>query len=280
MAYRGNYNTFGGFHLTPWVKRLLIANTAVFLLTMVLPRGLQMWVVENFSFQPRNVLTQPWGMVTYMFLHGDFWHLLVNMLALFFFGAPLEERWGSREFLKYYLICGLGGALFSFIFAFNSSVLGASGAVFGVMLAFAMNWPDALIYFFGIFPIKAKWLVGIFVAFNLLSAFLSVRNGVSDGVAYFAHLGGFAVGWLYMKMDFRTSAFFGRFKRLINRPRLTVVSGSPQQDHKPGSRRRVDERVYDDVDKVLDKISTQGIASLTPEERQLLDEVSKRYRQN
>jgi rhomboid family protein len=279
MAYRGNYNSFGGFHITPWVKRLLIANSGVFLLMVVVPPGVRMALVDWFSFQPQKVLTQPWGMVTYMFLHGDFWHLLVNMLGLFFFGAPLEERWGSREFLKYYLICGLGGALFSFVFAFNAGVLGASGAVFGVMLAFAMNWPDALIYIFGIFPIKAKWLVGIFVVFNLLNAFISVRDGVSDRVAYFAHLGGFAVGWLYMKLDFRTSAFFGKLKRLLNRPRLTVVSGSPPE-HKPGPRRRVDERVYDDVDKVLDKISTQGIASLTPEERRLLDEVSKRYRQN
>lgn len=198
------------------------------------------------------------------------------MLALFFFGPPLEERWGSREFIKFYLICGLGGALLSFVFI-SASVIGASAAVFGVMLAFAMNWPDAPIYIWGIFPVKAKWLVIIMVVFSLLSAF----NSSADGVAHFAHLGGFAAAWLYLKFDYRTGSPLKRLKRLLNRPKLTVVSGAAPAPPQPKPRaRRVEERLYDDVDKVLDKISTQGMASLTPEERKLLDEVSRKYRKN
>ncbi len=271
MAYRSSSYSFGGFQFTPWVKRLLIANAVMLLATNLLP-FLHDWL----RFQPHSVLLRPWTPFTYMFVHGGFWHALFNLLVLFFFGPPLEERWGSREFLKYYIICGLGGAALSFVFAFNSAVVGASAAVFGVMLAFAMNWPDLPIYIWGIFPVKAKWLVTILIAFDLFSALF---GGSRDGVAHFAHLGGVAAGWLYLKMDVGGAGLFSKVKRMINRPRLTVVSGMPQPE-KPRARRPVDEHGHDDVDKVLDKISAQGVASLTPEEKKLLDEASRRYRQN
>jgi membrane associated rhomboid family serine protease len=272
MASRGGYG-FGGYTLTPWVKRLLIANAVLFLITEVLHLPVKQWL----EFQPIEIFYRPWTVVTYMFVHGGFWHVFVNMLVLFFFGPPLEERWGSREFLKYYLICGIGGAIFSFIFAFHSAVVGASAAVYGVMLAFAMNWPDVPIYIWGIFPVKAKYLVMVLAAFALFSAYTNSQ----DGVAHFAHLGGFAVGFLYLKLDFRGNATFTKLKRMISRPRLTVVSGGPTVLTRPAEKtRRVDTRVYDDVDKVLDKISTQGMASLTAEERKLLEDVSNKYRQN
>lgn len=273
MAYRESYG-FGGYRLTPWVKRLIIANLAVFVMVNLVFRGtgLGRWL----AFHPADVLNQPWTILTYMFVHGGFWHVFFNLLVLFFFGPPLEERWGSREFIKYYLVCGLGGAVLSFVFAFNSSVVGASAAVYGVMLAFAMNWPDMPIYIWGIFPVKAKWLVLVLALFALYSAY----TASGDGVAHFAHLGGFAFGWLYLKLDFRGNTTFTKLKKMVSRPRLTVVSGAPPKRPPEKPRRRADEGVYDDVDKVLDKISTQGIASLTAEERKLLDEVSRRYRQN
>ncbi|MGH7483002.1 MAG: rhomboid family intramembrane serine protease, partial [Longimicrobiales bacterium] len=181
-----------GFSLTPWVKRLIIANGAVFLLTALLPA-----VVAYLAFVPLLTLRHPWTLVTYMFVHAGFLHILFNMIGLFFFGPPLEARWGAREFVRYYLICGLGGAALSFIFAPNAAVVGASAAVFGVMLAFALHWPDAPIYIWGILPVKAKWLIAILAAASLLSA---VAGG-SSNVAHFAHLGGFAAGWLYLKLD-------------------------------------------------------------------------------
>lgn len=275
MTYRESFGGFGGFHLTPWVKRLLIANTIVFVITTIFPvfRG---WL----ALQPSNILYQPWGVLTYMFAHQGFGHILVNMLGLFFFGPPLEDRWGSREFIKYYLICGLGGAALSFVFGFHAHVIGASAAVFGVMLAFAMNWPNVPIYIFGIFPVKAKYLVMILAAWSFLAT-ISAQGG---GTADFAHLGGLAAGFLYLKFEHKTDGPMARFRRMVSRPKLTVVPGgravTPPPRPVEKQRRRVDERVYDDVDRVLDKISTQGMASLTPEERSLLDEVSKRYRQN
>ena len=99
--------------LTPWVKRLLIANTVVFFATAVIGPEL---VFEWFAFQPGELILRPWGPVTYMFLHGDLWHLLSNMLVLFFFGPPLEGRWGGREFLRFYFVCGVGGVALSFLF--------------------------------------------------------------------------------------------------------------------------------------------------------------------
>lgn len=272
MARFDSSYSFGGYHLTPWVKRLLIANIAVFAATFAMP-----WLIEYLAFAPSRVFFQPWTVITYMFTHGGFWHIFFNLLALFFFGPPIEERWGSKEFIKYYFICGLGGAALSFLFAFNSAVVGASAAVYGVMLAFAMMWPDIPIYIWGIFPVKAKWLV---IALAVLS-FVSAFGGSSDGTAHFAHLGGFAAGFLYIKLDAATGGPWQKMKRLIARRRFKVVPGAgstSKPEHKP--KRRDEDRVLDEVDRVLDKISTQGMASLTPEERRLLDEVSKRYRQN
>lgn len=271
MQYRSSSFGFGGYNLTPWVRRLMIANVAVFIATWAF-RGL----VPYLAFQPSHVLTQPWGIFTYMFVHGGFWHLFFNLLGLFFFGPPIEERWGSKEFIKYYIICGLGGAALSFAFAFNSAVVGASAAVYGVMLAFAMLWPDLPIYLWGIFPVKAKWLIIGLAALSFFSAF----GGGSDGVAHFAHLGGFAAGFLYIKLDSKTGGAMQELQRMVTRRRLKVIPGEATRREEPRARRRPEDEVLDEVDKVLDKISTHGMASLTADERKLLDEVSKRYRQN
>lgn len=271
MAYRESISF--GFGLTPWVKRLLVANAALFLLVLLVPA-----LVPYLEFAPARVLTRPWTPVTYAFVHAGFLHLLFNMLGLFFFGPPLEARWGSREFLKYYLICALGGALLSFAFGMYGTVVGASAAVFGVMLAFAMNWPDAPIYFWGIFPIPAKWLVAILAAMSLLSAV----QGARDGVAHFAHLGGFVAGFLYLKFDDKLRLRWARLKKAIPGRRLKVIpGGGTTPPGAPSSTRRKDEeRLLDEVDRVLDKISASGLSSLTAEERRLLDEVSRRYRRN
>jgi len=271
MRYSSSGYQFGGYRLTPWVKKLIIANIAVFILTFAMPM-----VVTYLAFMPRRVVQQPWGILTYMFVHGGFWHLFFNLLGLFFFGPPIEDRWGSKEFIKYYLICGLGGAALSFLFAFNSAVVGASAAVYGIMLAFAMMWPDVPIYLWGIFPVKAKWLVIALAALSFFSAF----GGSADGVAHFAHLGGFAAGFLYIKMDSATGNPMQKLQRMVSRRRLTVIQGQSTKREEPRPRRRAQEEMLDELDRVLDKISAHGMASLTAEERRVLEEVSKRYRQN
>jgi membrane associated rhomboid family serine protease len=275
MAYRGF--SFG-FGLSPWVQRLIIANAGVFLLSALF-RDLNF----HLAFVPMQVLRHPWTLLTYMFAHAGFWHLFWNMLGLFFFGPPLEARWGSRDFLKYYLICGLGGAALSFVVAPMSPIIGASGAVYGVMLAFAMNWPDAPIYIWGILPVKAKYLVGVLAMVSFFSTF----NGRQDGVAHAAHLGGVVAGLVYLRMNRPGGAFSG-IKRMMNRRRLKVVQpDDPRTAVRTSTtapRRRggggEEEKLLNELDRVLEKISTQGMSSLTPQERKLLDEVSRRYRNN
>ena len=273
MAYQSYGNVFRP-HMTPWVKRLLIANVAVFLVgAAVGPDVVTRW----FAFTPSELISRPWAVGTYMFVHLGFWHLLWNMVGLVFFGPALEDRWGSQEFIRFYLICGIGGIALSFFFS-GASVAGASAAVYGVLLAFAMTWPDAPIHVWGILPVKAKWLVGFFAA---LSFFYAVTSQ-GGGVAHFAHLGGFVAAFAYMKRDVRPSkqkstTQKARPRRLAIVPREPVARAAREE---PRPRRDEDRELLDRVDAVLDKISAEGMGSLTDDERALLDEVSRRHRTN
>ena len=279
--------------LTPWVKRLLIANLAVFLLTEMVP------IAMNYlALVPRAVAVRPWTPLSYMFVHGGFMHILMNMLMLFFFGPPIEGRLGSDAFIRFYIACGLGGALLSFVFAFNDAVVGASAAVIGIMVAFALYWPDARIYIWGIFPVPAKLLVAILVVLDIYGAIGASRGST---VAHFAHLGGAAVALLYVKWwqprhlkDWKAKASGPRdsgrggglagLRRRMGRRNFTVASGGAAETPRPRPQARAsrpdEERLLDEVDRVLDKISREGIASLSDSERKLLDDVSRRYRSN
>lgn len=281
MAYATQRFAFG-YQLTPWVKRLLIANTVVFLITRIVGDVVITW----FAFWPTHVLTRPWGALTYMFLHGNVWHLLLNMLVLFFFGPPLESRWGSSEFLKYYLLCGLGGVALSFVFLSQGvPIIGASAAIFGLMLAFAWYWPEAPIYVWGIFPVKAKWLVGFFFVLTFISAF----EGGGGNIAHFAHLGGLLTGLAYLKFGDRLSARLGEIRSsratelfaIVPRKEATAEEGHGSSRSKRRTRSsRGEEELLDEVDRILDKISARGMGALTEDERKVLDEVSKKRRSN
>lgn len=275
MAYRSSsWSGFGAaFRLTPMVKKLIIVTIGVSLLAWIVT-PLAPWLV----FLPVAFPRTPWTIVTYMFVHAGFGHLFFNMLGLFFFGPPLEAGWGEREFLKFYLACGLGGAVLSLL-APGVAIIGASAAVFGVMLAFAMNWPDAPIYVFGIFPVKAKWLIAAFAAVTLLSIASSSR----DGVAHLAHLGGFVAAYLYLKLDLSRRFRFDALKRRPGRPRIRVVDPPPRRTRGPrqdGGGAGREAAILDEVDRVLDKIGREGMASLSEAEKKLLDDVSRRYRTN
>jgi membrane associated rhomboid family serine protease len=277
MQYREprGFGASFGYTLTPWVKRLLIANAVVFILVIAVP-VLFAWL----AFIPARTFVRPWTLITYMFVHAGFFHLFFNMLILFFFGPPLEGMWGGREFIKFYLVAGLGGAVLSYFFAFQSPIVGASGAIYGVMLAFAMNWPNMYIHIWGILPVKAKYLVGFLAAVSVAA----LVGGAQDGVAHWAHLGGFAAGFLYLKFNDELTSRVDRLRTFVSRRKLQVDKGSegePAASSKARrAQRREEDRVLDEVDRVLDKISTSGLQSLSEEEIRLLDDVSKRYRQN
>ena len=275
MSYDGS-----PFSLTPWVRRLLVATGGVYLLQLTVFTS--PWLVETFGFAPALALRHPWGAVTYAFLHGSFLHLLFNMIALFMFGPPVEARLGGRRFIRLYFIALLGGAALSFAFlplVGGAVIIGASAAVFGVMLAFVLEWPDAPVLIFPLpFPVKAKWVV-VFLAGLSLVAGLS---GVRDGVAHLAHLGGFAAALLYL----RGSALLRRSTRSPDAGSSAVLVHPFSTETARGlrafgpRRRGADAKVLEEVDRVLDKISAGGLSSLTPEERHFLDEMSKRFKQD
>lgn len=270
------------FTVTPVVKRLLIANAVVFGFTLLAGSG---FTYEWLAFRADHPLTRFWGAFTYMFVHGGFWHLFMNMLVLFFFGPPLEGRWGGREFLRFYIVAGLGGAALGLLLA-NGPMVGASAAVYGVMLAFAMNWPNAPIYVWGIFPVKAKWLVAVFFLLALVGTF----DPAGSSTAHFAHLGGLVTALLYLKADWRpgtaTRSARGRSARgprplaIVPRELRRATSGASDSTEDSVDPPDDERGLLDEVDRVLDKISAKGMASLSAEERALLDEVSRRRRTN
>jgi len=276
--------TYSGspFSLTPWVRRLLIANTVVFLLRITVFPGA--WFLESFGFSPGNFLQQPWSVVTYMFVHGGILHLAFNMLMLFFFGPHVEERMGSSAFARYFFFCGLGAAAFAFLISFVWTVnpfIGASAAVFGVALAFALNWPNHEIYVFPLpFPIKAKWLVIGLATMDLTFELLRANTGI----AHLAHIGGFVFGWLYLrgipKMAERaaTAQPSEAEARVLVHPSAEPEMEAGERHPTPAGRKAEPTEPRAEMDRLLDKISQTGMASLTSDEKQVLQDMSRTLR--
>src|SRR5579862_3958304 len=189
-----------GGRLPPGLRWLLIANTAVFLIQYFAPRSLAGFLAY-FALVPVEVVKSlfVWQLVTYMFLHGGIWHILWNMLALWMFGTELEQTWGTRRFLRFYFLCGVGAGvcvvLANYLFGDPTlPTIGASGAIYGVLAASAALWPDRVILAFFFFPMKMKYFVGIVGAISFLNSW-NLNSGVSD----IAHLSGLIIGVLYVK---------------------------------------------------------------------------------
>lgn len=270
--------------LTPWVGRLIIANAVVLLLLMTVftSPALQ----QSLRFAPGDALRRPWTFVSYMFVHAGLLHLLGNMFMLFVFGPPVEHRLGGRAFILYYLYCGIGAAVLSLLLSgimasANVPIVGASGAVLGVGVAFAMLWPEAELFVFPLpFPVKARTLILILVGLDIVFSQLTPQ----DGVAHLAHVGGAGFGYLFFRLQALSRRSPHPPPRAVERV-VMVQSGSaePERRTPPAPirpRRRADaDPVAAEVDRVLDKISEQGIGSLTPAERRFLDEVSRQKKQ-
>ena len=269
--------------LTPWVKRLLTINFGIWALLAI---GLIPWDAASdlLAFRADRILTRPWTLVTYMFVHAGFGHVFFNMLALFFFGPPLEREWGGREFITYYLVCGIGGAIAALLLVNIVGVapmVGASAAIFGILLAFAMSWPDAPIYLWFLLPIKAKYFVGFLALLTLYSTITASRS--TGGTAHWAHLGGLVAGWLWLRYGNRIEQATDRAVVKVKKSRRglkTVKRESPdagQKRHakrKPRTPRTGD--TLDEVNRILDKIGEKGMESLTPAELKFLNEMSQR----
>jgi membrane associated rhomboid family serine protease len=244
--------------MTPWVKRLLIANIGVFFVQLTVPGATQL-----LAFIPSYALVRPWSFLTYMFAHSTsmYTHILFNMLVLYFFGPRVEERLGSTHFIRLYLISGVVGALLSIVFNQGGSIIGASGAVFGVQLAFAKYWPRERIYIWGILPVEAWLLVVITTVMAMWGGF----SGGGGGVAHFAHLGGYLGAWLYLFWADRRSPA-RQWKAKIEKPAKKAELGN----WKTIDTKSIHEVNRAEVDRILDKISANGVDSLTPAERTFL----------
>jgi membrane associated rhomboid family serine protease len=253
--------------MTPWVLRLLMANGIVFLLQITMPG-----VIENlFAFVPAEGIRHPWTIVTYMFVHGGFGHILFNMLSLFFFGPRVESRLGGRQFAILYFVSGISGALLSVFFAPHAAIIGASGAVFGVMLAFAAFWPRDQILIWGILPVEARVMV---IAMTVMAVVFGF-TGAQSGVAHFAHLGGFVGGWICLRMfDRRSDAKKWQAKVTPAAPRES--SESTLSRWRRIRRENLHEVNRAELDRILDKISSHGMSSLSAGDKEFLERFAAR----
>jgi len=205
---RGGTISFSFPPFAGWVKRIVIACTAIFLVQLIIPRLFRIdlqWITDWFALIPVYVMKgEIWQLVTYSLLHATFSHLFFNMLTLWFIGAYLEQDWGPRRFIECYLFCVIGAALVTIVVAYThflgmrpaTETIGASGGIFGLLMAFGILYANQEMYLFPLpFSIKAKYLVGIWIVIAIVAVF----DPTQKGIANFAHLGGLLFGFLFVK---------------------------------------------------------------------------------
>ncbi len=268
-------------------KNLLIINILVYLATVVMElRGVDIAFYGGLHYYG-SPFFHLYQFITYQFLHGSFQHLFFNMFALWMFGCVIERVWGPKKFLFYYLVCGIGAGLsqelVQMLMGSYSLTIGASGAVYGILLAFGMTFPNERIFIFPLpVPIKAKWFVCIYAGIELFSAL----GSAGDGVAHMAHLGGMLFGFLLIRYwqkhpgsDFDLNSgrlFFDGLKRNCEQRRGPQQprqrTGGKQADMDYNARKR---QSQEEVDRILDKIRKSGYDSLTKDEKQRLFDASR-----
>jgi rhomboid family protein len=265
--------TFGlGGGLTPAVKNILFANAIIFFIKF-LNFNLYNYLTSTFALHAYDVIyrLKVWQLVTYMFLHGDFWHIFFNMFVFWMFGVELEREWGSKQFLKYYFICGIGAGLVNILLTSKDpgyvGTVGASGAIYGIMVAYALYYPDRQVFIYFLIPVKVKYFVG----FMALISFISTMNPQSDGIAHAAHLGGIVVGFVYLKLGRLKYQLKSLFKSSAKKTKFSYRQGG--DDAKL-------EYYRQKINELLDKINKVGYLNLTREEKELLEEGSKYLREH
>ncbi len=283
------------------IKSLLIANIAVFIFDNImqmrgidLSNSLALYYIGN-GFGTQHGQFMPHQIITYMFMHASFMHIFFNMFALWMFGKIMERHWGSQKFLIYYFVCGIGAGITQELgqaiglIPIESCTLGASGAVFGILLAFGLTYPNERIFIIPIpIPIKAKYFVFFYAVVEIME-FLTVK----DGVAHLAHLGGMLFGFLLIlywnknkdkdinnwQRKYNTSSsnqkpgnIFGWGKKYTNNTSNYTPFKERNTDHEYNARKRENAK---EIDRILDKIRKGGYESLTSQEKQTLFDASK-----
>lgn len=210
MSYYYDNGSRGGFmsNVPKAVKHIILINVLMLVLTYLNNPLMSKW----FALNPISFIWKPWQLVTYMFMHGGFGHLFFNMYTLFIFGSVLENVWGTKKFLTFYFVTGIGAALVNigvqYLTGSFALTVGASGAIYGILMGYAMLYPDSrLTLFFPPVSMKAKWFVLIFAGIELL---LGISNNPADNVAHFAHLGGLIFAFLLLMFWKKRRRLYGR----------------------------------------------------------------------
>jgi membrane associated rhomboid family serine protease len=247
--------------MTPWVMCLIGANVLAFFLA---PPGSDLYY--RLALEPAWLKEQPWSVISYMFLHAGFQHIFFNMLALYMFGPPVEARLGGRRFGILYFASGITGAILC-ILTSGAAVVGASGAVYGVMLGFAWYWPRQQLLVMGVFPLEARWLIVIFTLMSLFG--IGAAN-----TAHFAHLGGFVGAWLYLRwLGKRPAAAAAAWKKKVA-PRVEV-GGNAVERWKKINAAALHPVNREEYERVIRKLDAEGSTALTAGEREFLDRFSQ-----
>jgi len=268
MNYSQPYSPGGFEFMPPAIKTIILVNVAVFLLQLT-PFGEtisalgSLWPVGSGNFRI-------WQPVTYMFLHGGMTHLFFNMFALWMFGAEIENHWGTRQFNIYYFVCGIGAAIINLVATISSPypTVGASGAIYGVLLAFGMMFPNRYIFLYFLFPVKAKYFIAGYALIEFISGFGSRTMGSGSNIAHFAHLGGMLIGFIFISIKRAELSLPELLRKGLSAVRsATKKRGGPRLHTQNQVGQPVSE---DEINAILDKISANGYASLSPEERRKL----------
>jgi membrane associated rhomboid family serine protease len=276
----------GFMRIPPVIRTIIAINVIIFVLQAVTGniqaggQSINRYIIQYLAFDPSlwTSVTQPWRFVTYMFLHGSGFHLLFNMLWLWWMGRSVEESIGPRSFSVLYFGAGIGGAFFHIAFSFLygiNFVIGASGAVFGVMVAFAYLYPRVPIMLIFLPPIEARFVVAGLIVLDVLFI------GSADGVARIVHLGGAGIGYLLIRAHYQ-----GHDLSQYIRPIERIWTETPKKRKKSPKNKKMysvsdvevinETHNQDELDKILEKISKEGYDGLTAEEKRKLFELSKR----
>ena len=251
------------FTIPSGVKLLVIINIIVFILTEL--SGQRNMLFSSFGLVPNQVWTnfKVWQLFTYLFVHGGFLHIFFNMFVLWMFGKDLEIQWGKNEFLLFYFTCGIGAGLMTVLFSINSIVpiVGASGAIYGLLVAYGFIYPNRMVYLYGLFPLKVKYMVlGLGVI-----AFLASLSANQSNVSHITHLSGMIIGVLYIYFILNWKNIKMEYYRL--RLKNLKQKTSAQNDEEVLMKKKVDE--------ILDKLNASGWDSLTEQEEKYLTQASK-----
>src|SRR6185436_3619417 len=285
--------------MTRAVQWILALNIGVYFLQLTLFGSDA--VYSALALDPARFPAAWWTIGTYMFVHAWLAHLAFNMFTLWMFGPRLEQEWSTRSFVQFYLWCGLGGAIAHLALAQHSAVIGASGAISGVLVAYALRWPDEEVYLFGVIPMKSRWLVAALLAMNVIFAL-----SPSSRIDWTAHVGGMAVGWIFLKVYAvggltRVKGWVssvpdesedmpravprnrgpmrergGNVDEVVERSNAVVLRERKPLQHIP--KQETPKEYAAKVNQLLDKISQHGIGSLSREERRILEEMSRKLR--